>query len=97
MKKTNITFSEFYDGFSHRRDNFSYDGLRTLYDFFNEEDEISEKETEFDPISICCDWTEWEDLDELRGNYEEIETMEDVEDRTFVLKIDDKRFLTRAF
>jgi len=57
MKQT-INFSQFVDGFSNRKDNFSYSGLKALFNYFEELEESGCGEIEFDPIAICCEFTE---------------------------------------
>lgn len=72
------TASQFMDAFENmgRGDQFSYEALEALFEYYNEMDDY-----ELDVIEICCDWTEYEseeealvefsmeDLDELNGNY----------------------------
>ena len=53
--KSQVTFSQFVDGFNCRPDNFTYTGLRALYDAFEEIEEDIGNEITFDPIGICCD------------------------------------------
>ena len=49
--KTTVYFSEFCDYFRDiRPDNFSYQGLRVLYDYL--------EDIELDVIAICCDFSE---------------------------------------
>ena len=59
MKQT-LTFNAFHDAFRDydRLDNFSYQGLRVLFDWFNEYDESCDHETELDVIAICCGFSE---------------------------------------
>lgn len=61
--KTTINFSEFRDHFyGIRPDNFSYDGLKILFDYFEEYEESTGDEIELDVIGLCCDFAEstWE-------------------------------------
>lgn len=61
--KTTVYFSEFCDYFRKiRPDNFSYQGLRVLFDYFEEIDESCGTESELDVIGICCEFSEasWE-------------------------------------
>lgn len=51
-----------------RPDNFSYEGQGALFDYL---DEI-ESELEFDPIGICCDFSQCS-LDEFLDSYSGIE------------------------
>jgi hypothetical protein len=83
-----INFYNFQNAFdSIRPDNFSYHGLRALFDYIEElEDDISEQ-LELDVIAICCDWTEWESLEDYQEQYSS-ESMEDIEDITTVIYID---------
>jgi hypothetical protein len=69
MKQT-ITFSQFHDAFRDmgRLDNFSYDGLKVLYDWFEDLDDDCGTETELDVIAICCEFSEADD-DEIIANY----------------------------
>ena len=58
--KTTVTFSDFVDGFTKlelRKDQFSYDGLKLIFDYLESFEEDGE-EIEFDPIGICSDFTE---------------------------------------
>jgi hypothetical protein len=57
--KTTVYFAEFRDHFNEiRPDNFSYQGLRILFDYLEEFEESTGEEVEFDVIAICCDFTE---------------------------------------
>ena len=69
MKQT-LTFFDFLAAFDKmgRRDNFSYDGLRVLYDFFEQYDDDCGTDTELDVIAICCEFSE-STPDEIRDNY----------------------------
>ncbi len=68
--KTTVYFSEFRDYFHEiRPDNFSYEGLRILFDYFEEFEESTGEEFEFDVIAICCDFSEdsYENIADLYG------------------------------
>jgi hypothetical protein len=53
--KTKVYFSEFCDYFHKiRPDNFSYQGLRVLYDYLEDID----SDFELDVIGLCCDFSE---------------------------------------
>jgi hypothetical protein len=68
--KTTENFSEFRDSFQQiRPDNFSYDGQRILYDYFEEFEESTGEEFELDVIAICCDFSEdsFENIADLYG------------------------------
>lgn len=65
----------FISNFMAVRDNFSREGLTLLFDYYNS---ICEP-VEFDPIAMCCDWTEYSDpleaLEEV-GGLDEFESLE---------------------
>ena len=57
--KTTVYFSEFCDYFNKiRPDNFSYEGLRVLFDHLEEIDNSCGEESELDVIGLCCDFAE---------------------------------------
>ena len=58
--KTTVNFSDFVDGFQKigRGNQFSYDGLITLFNFLENLEEEDGEEIEFDPIGICSEFTE---------------------------------------
>jgi hypothetical protein len=61
--KTIVYFAEFRD-YSHeiRPDNFSYQGLRILFDYLEEMENSCGEESELDVIGLCCEFSEasWE-------------------------------------
>lgn len=59
-----INFSQFNDAFQAiRPDNFSYEGLRVLFEYFEEYDNM-----ELDVIAICCEFNE-SSADEIIDDY----------------------------
>jgi len=79
--KTTVNFSDFVDGFQKmgRENQFSHDGLKLIFDYLESLEEEGE-EIEFDPINICCTYTEYT-LDEFNSDYEtKFKTLQEVED-----------------
>ena len=68
--KTTVTFSDFVDAFRQagRQDNFSYDGLRALFDYLEEVERDIGEEFELDPIALCCDYAE-DDAESIAEHY----------------------------
>jgi hypothetical protein len=63
--KTTVYFSEFCDYFKDiRPDNFSYQGLRVLFDYLEEIENSCGEESELDVIGLCCEFSEesWETI-----------------------------------
>jgi hypothetical protein len=63
--KTTVYFSEFCDYFHKiRPDNFSYQGLRVLFDYLEDID----SDFELDVIGLCCDFSE-SDYQSIAADY----------------------------
>ena len=88
--------------------NFSRAGRFALYEYMTEYEEATGEEIELDVIALCCEFTEWESLDEFRENYgEEYQTYEDIADKTVIIANypdltygtgpDETRFITQDF
>lgn len=98
MKMT-LTESDFVNRFLEiRPENFSREALRALFDYY----ECISVDTEFDPIAICCDWTEYDsfqaaaeaydwdgavDADDERADLNERKAQEWLFDQTTVLEL----------
>ena len=95
-----VSKSEFRDEFSkmNRKDKFSYEGLNALYDWLDEYYEEADKPYDLDVIEICCDFTEYDSLEEFNKYYNrEYENIDDIVDDTILIKIDDNRFIIQNF
>jgi len=98
MKQT-INFSQFCDSFSNTyKDNFSYEGKKALYEYLENYEEETETEIELDPVALCCEYTEYENMKELKDNYDDIKNTKELEDNTTVIKIEGtNRFIIQDF
>lgn len=84
-----ITFSMFCDSFSEQyKNNFSYEGKRALFDYLEQYEESTDEKIELDPIALCCEYTEYENMEELKKQYPDIETLEELSDHTTVIEIE---------
>jgi len=90
---------QFADAFKRiRPDNFSYEGLKALYDYLEDYEDDTGGQIELDVIAICCDYYEYKDLKEFQEDYsEDYESIEDIEQETTVIMIDDTSFIIQAF
>lgn len=85
-----LTRFRFIDEFKKiRPDNFSYEGLHALFDYFEELSYDIGQPIEFDPIAICCDYTEYESFKQLQEDYNSIESMEELHNHTTVINLED--------
>lgn len=90
MKQT-INFTAFDSTFERmgRITNFSYEGRRALFDYLESCETDTGEEIELDVIALCCDYSEFDDLEDFQQQYDadEFETMKDIEDCTTVIYI----------
>ena len=88
---TRFDFVDWFRGSDTYKNNFSYDGLNSLFDYFEELEEQMENEMDFDPIAICCEFSEYENLNEIKNNYSsvEINNIDDLRYHTNVIEIED--------
>ena len=99
MKKS-ISKYEFIEEFKNmnREENFSYEGRLALFDYLEEYEEATGEEIELDIIALCCEYTEYENIEEFNNNYgKDCESIEDIEYYTQVINIDDTRFIIQDF
>ncbi len=87
---------QFVDQFKKIRPNqFSREALFVLFDFFEEID----PDMEFDPIAICCDFQEFDNFNDFKSDWgSDIETIEELQNNTTVLKIPESdKFVIQQF
>ena len=94
MKQT-VNFSEFCNGFRDldRNKHFTYEGKRALFDYL----EGSKKSTEIDVIALCDEYTEYENYEELKEAYPNIEGKDILPGYTTVIKIDNEKFIIQNY
>src|ERR1035437_7223054 len=86
---TTVMFGDFCDSFSDSyKNNFSYEGKRALFDYLENYEEETGTQIELDTIALCCEYTEYDNLEELQANYSDIESMDDLENNTTVIRIE---------
>ena len=101
--KTTMNFYDFSRWFEQvRPNNYSRAGLRALFDYLEEYEEDTGEQIEFDPIALCCEYTEYEDLDEFKANYtcekyQDIEDWEGINDYTITIPVGEKSFIIQNF
>ena len=99
MKQT-INMYQFERAFVNmdRSNQFSYDGLKALFEYLEEYEEDSGTEVELDVIALCCEFAEYDSLEEFQDNYgEEYDSMESISDVTTLIPIDDNSFIIQQF
>ena len=79
------------------KDNFSYEGLKALYEYFEQYEEDEGEEIDLDVVAIACDWTEYKDIEEIKENYSCIENMDDLYNYTSVIEVDNGHIIIMDF
>ena len=89
-----VTREQFVHRFMTMRPNqFSYEGLSALYDHLDELSEDMHKDIELDVIAICCEYAEYDTIEEVLKDYDHIKDREDLEDNTVVIDIPNEKSL----
>jgi hypothetical protein len=79
--KTTVSRYDFERAFvdADRKENFSYEALGLLFDYFESYEEETGEEIELDVIAICCEYTE-DNPDDIITNYSiDVEGLDDDE------------------
>jgi len=106
MKNSNLSFTQFADQFRacNRHDQFSFDGLKALYEYLTELEESIGEEIELDVIALCCDYSE-HDAESLWNDYgQHIDGVDDqddlyryLEDNTVIIPVGESNYLIQSF
>ena len=99
MKKT-VNFYEFSRWFEQNRpNNFSRAGLRALFDYLEEYEEDTGEQIEFDPIALCCEYTEYDNIAEFHSVYdaEDYPDKDAIMDYTQVIEFGIESFIVLEF
>lgn len=95
--KQEVTKCQFHDAFKRmgRGEQFSYAGLNALYDYLDDFD----PEYSLDVISLCCEFTEYDSLEEFQEEYgDEYDSIDKIEENTLVIRIaNSDGFIVREF
>ena len=97
---TEFTFCDWFQKSAERKNQFSYEGLRALYEYLTDLENDIGQEFEFDPIALCCEYTEYESLEDFQKQHDEFEfkSIEDIWNTTPVIEIPTSdRFIVQNF
>ena len=101
--KQSVNEWEFTDAFKNYfggqyKTNFSYEGLKALFEYLEEFEDGTGEEVELDVIALCCEYAEYDSLKEYNDyygtKYDEIDL---IQDDTMLIKIDDERFIIQQY
>ena len=79
--KTTVSRYDFERAFADadRKDQFSYEGLKALFDYLEDYEDSTGEEIELDVIALCCDYNEDTVADIARNYSIDLEGMDDEE------------------
>lgn len=95
-----VSFYDFVEEFEKfgREDQFSYEGKKALYNYLNELGEDIGEPIELDIIGLCCEFTEYDSIEEFNDYYQlDIDDIDDISYYTTVIPIDEKAFIIHDF
>ena len=97
MKDT-VTEYQFIDTMAQKQHGFSYEGAKALFEYFEQYEQDTGEEMEFDPIAIRCDFDEYQSLEDIKKSYQDIESLEDLQNHTTVIEIPNSdRLIIQAY
>tara|TARA_Y100000996_G_C22181303_1_gene502939 strand:- start:254 stop:562 length:309 start_codon:yes stop_codon:yes gene_type:complete len=67
--------------------NWSYDGTKALFDYLTELEEDTGEQIEFNRVALRCDFSEYDNLEDILSQYDGINTLEDLQDNTTVIEV----------
>ena len=80
------------------RNNFSWDGLKALFEYLEEYEEDTGEEIELDVVALCCDYAEYDSLNEYNSDYgTKYSEIDAIQDDTTLIKIDDNSFIIQQY
>ena len=67
-----------------------------MFEWLEQYEEDTETEMELDVVGLCCDFSEYENLEEYKKNYSSINSIEDIQSATTYISIPNTtRFITQ--
>ena len=88
--KQSINIYDFERAFKrHERENFSFDGLKALFEYLEDLESDIGEEIELDVIALCCEYAEYDSLKEYNDAYDtKYGEIDAIQDDTTLIKID---------
>ena len=98
--KQSINIYDFERAFKRsERENFSYDGLKALFEYLEDLESDIGEEIELDVIALCCDYAEYDSLKEYNDAYDtKYSEIDLIQDDTTLIKIEGtERFIIQQY
>ena len=98
--KITINEYQFEQAFKNagRGNQFSREALKALFEYLEECEAGKGEEIKLDVVALCCEFTEYEDIEEFQADYgAEYEDIDDIARKTLVIPVDDNAFIIQDF
>jgi len=101
MIKT-LNQSQFIDEMTFSKDSsynncFSYEGKIALFEYLERLEEDTGEPIECDPIAFCCEYSEYDDIEAVIDNYNNIKDLDDLRDNTTVIECSNGHLIIQDF
>ena len=100
MKKT-INFYDFERAFGTDtyKNQFTYEGMKALFDYLEEYEDSTGEQIELDVVALCCDYAEYDSLEDFQADYgvEEYSDIDAIQDSTHLIMINENAFIIQNF
>ncbi|MCH9712853.1 MAG: hypothetical protein K0U20_09540 [Proteobacteria bacterium] len=74
---------------------YTYDQAEALVNYY---EELSEDiDIEWDSVAIRCEWTTYDNIEEVKNNYSDLESLEQLEENTQVIVAEDNTLIVMDF
>lgn len=83
---TRNDFIEWFIKSKEREGQFTYEGLDALFDHLEEYEEDTGEQIKFDPIAICCEFTEYKSIKEYNQDYTPVKNLDAIKELTTVIE-----------
>jgi hypothetical protein len=87
----------FFDLKSMGRENFTYEGAQALMEYLEQLSEDIGEDIKYDPVALCCEYTEYADIEELQDYYPDVTDLDHLECHTTVIQIGDGGLVVADF
>jgi hypothetical protein len=74
-----------------------YEGLSALYDYLEGYEEEAEEEIELDVIALCCDFKQYDSIEDVIAEYDKIKDLDDLRDNTQVIEYGEGKLIIQNF
>ena len=74
--------------------NWSYNGACALFEYLTNFEEDTGEQIEFDRVALRCDFSEYDNLEDILSQYDSIDTLEELEENTIVIEVKQTRLDT---